>query len=230
MHDSSHRLIAVVCALSYPLLAHASIALNSAQLAAGAIALLCAAALWPALGRGSAGAWFAACALGFMCLLIASTRSAHLPLYAPPVIIPASLSWMFGRTLLNGRTPLIAQLVHAMRRPQDAQPAPEVWVYAKRLTQLWTLVLAVLATTNLTLAAIASPEGLLLSAGVEPPVVVSQQTWSWCANVLGYVLVAALFVIEYAWRRRRFPDQPYRNIVDFLQRAAIAMPALIARR
>ena len=67
-----------------------------------------------------------------------------------------------------------------------------------------------------------------LAAGVEPPVRVSQEAWSLFANVIGYLLVAAFFVIEYAYRRQRFPRQPYRNILDFLIRVLAAMPRLVS--
>ena len=44
-----------------------------------------------------------------------------LPLYLPPVLVPAFLAWVFGQTLLPGRTPLIEQLVHVLHAP-DAVP------------------------------------------------------------------------------------------------------------
>ena len=78
------------------------------------------------------------------------------------------------------------------------------------------------------LGLLAEPDGLLMAAGIEPAVTVSQEAWSLFANVIGYLLVAAFFVIEYAYRRRRFPGQPYRNMVDFFLRVLAAMPLLVS--
>ena len=90
-----------------------------------------------------------------------------------------------------------------------------------------SLIIAI-SSTSLVLGLLAEPDGLLLAAGIEPPVTVSQEAWSLFANVIGYLLVAAFFVIEYAYRRQRFPRQPYRNILDFLLRVLAAMPRLVS--
>jgi len=37
------------------------------------------------------------------------------------------------------------------------------------------------------------------------------------------------FVVEYAYRRYRFPQQPYRNMYDFLRQMAAVAPQLIGR-
>ena len=66
-------------------------------------------------------------------------------------------------------------------------------------------------------------------AAITPPVTVPQEWWSLFANLIGYLIVAAFFVIEYAYRRRRFPRQPYRNMLDFLRRMLAAMPRLLGR-
>ena len=50
--------------------------------------------------------------------------------------------------------------------------------------------------------------------------------WSLFANVIGYLLVAALFLIEYAYRRQRFPRQPYRNLLEFFLQVLAVMPRL----
>ncbi len=73
-----------------------------------------------------------------------------------------------------------------------------------------------LSLTNLVLGLLAEPDGMLLAAGITPPVTVPELWWSLVANLIGYLLVAAFFLIEYAYRRHRFPRQPYRNMLDFL--------------
>ena len=221
--------IASLIALAYPVLAHAAVTKDSAGLAVAAIGVLAAAALLPALVRGSVGAWLAALATAFACWSLMEARVPELPLYAPPVLVPAFMAWVFGQTLARERTPLIAQLIRHMHAEAEREPEPAVWPYARRLTLIWAALFALIATVNFVLGAIAVPDGLLLAGGIQPPISVPQQWWSWFANGIDYGLIAALFLIEYAWRRRRFPDQPYRNMFDFLRRMMIAMPRLAHR-
>ena len=64
-------------------------------------------------------------------------------------------------------------------------------------------------------AALATPGGCS-TVGIRAAV----ETWSLFANVLNYVIVAAVFLLEFAYRRRRFPGRPYRGSLDFLRRTA----------
>jgi uncharacterized membrane protein len=221
--------VASLLALAYPVLAHLAIVRSSGALAVAAIGVLAAAALLPALARGSRGAWIAAPIVAAACWALLGTPTPTLPLYAPPVLVPAFMAWVFGQTLSPGRTPLIEQLIRQMHAAEDREPAPEVWPYARRLTHAWTLLFLFIAAMNFVLAAIAIPDGLLVASGIEPPLAVPQEWWSWFANGVDYGLIAALFLIEYAWRRHRFPEQPYRNMFDFLRRMLIAMPRLAHR-
>jgi hypothetical protein len=65
---------------------------------------------------------------------------------------------------------------------------------------------------------------LLVHFGVDPPIAVGEAQWSWFANGLNYGLVGGFFVLEYLYRKRRFPGR-YRNFADFLQRMARLGPA-----
>jgi uncharacterized membrane protein len=116
-------------------------------------------------------------------------------------------------------------MIRLLHAPGE-EPEPAVWSYARRLTAAWTAVFGVLVTFNLLLAALAEPDGLLRASGIEPPLAVSHETWSLFTNLIEYLLVAAFFGIEYAYRRQRFPRQPYRNMLDFLRRTAAAMPRI----
>jgi len=49
------------------------------------------------------------------------------------------------------------------------------------------------------------------------------------ANLIAYVIVVAFFAVEYAYRRRRFPQQPYRNMLEFVQRLLASLPGLVGR-
>jgi uncharacterized membrane protein len=145
------------------------------------------------------------------------------------VLIPCFMAWIFGRTLAGGRTPLIERIVrlsHSPREPIDAA----VLVYARRLTLTWTVLFVFLGTVNLVLALCATPNGILPWLGVDPPVRVPRETWSLFANVLNYLIVAAFFTLEYAWRRYRFPHQPYANMFDFIRRTAALGPRIFGMR
>jgi uncharacterized membrane protein len=213
-------------ALAYSLVAHFAVVRNSMALIVVALALLIVVALLPALVRGSVPAWLtlplAAAGLWWV------SRSAHatLPLYIAPVLVPGFMAGAFGSSLLAGQTPVIEQLIRLMEPPEHA-PEQAVWAYARSLTLAWTILFVLLSTTNLGLALLAAPNGLLLVGGITPPLTVPQEWWSLFANVIGYLLVAAFFLIEYAYRRRRFPRQPYRNMLDFLLRLLAVMPRLV---
>lgn len=223
------RYVSALLAVSYPLTAYLAVSRHSYPLTVLAITLLAAAVLAPSLYRGRAVAWIALPCVAAGLWWLAHSQIKLLALYAPPVLIPAFLAWVFGHTLTRDQTPLISQLVRLLHPPED--PIDEaVWPYARRLTLAWTLLLTGIALTNLVLATFAAPDGLLLAAGLTPPFTVPQPLWSLFANLVGYLLIAAFFVIEYAWRRRRFPQQPYRNFFDFLRRTIAASPRLLNPR
>jgi uncharacterized membrane protein len=222
------RRFKILLAVAYPVVAHLAVVRASITLTVTAIALLIAVAMLPALARGSTSAWLSMPVLG--AALWSLSRSMHpmLPLYIAPVLVPAFMAWVFGQSLLAGQTPLISQLIRALHPPGE-EPEAAVWPYARALTLSWTALFIALAATNLLLAALAEPDGLLLAGGITPPITVPQEWWSLFANFIGYLLVAGFFLAEYVYRRRRFPRQPYRNLLDFLQRMLAAMPKLVAQ-
>lgn len=226
MQNSIARYLSALLALAYPVTAYVAVDRHSFSLTLIAMALLASAVLVPSLARGRLAAWIALpCAVGCLWLL-AHSRIQLLPLYAPPVLIPAFLAWVFGHTLAKDQTPLITQLVRLLHPPQD--PIDDaVWPYARRLTLVWALLLGAIATVNLLLALLVVPDGLLMAAGVMPLLPISRAVWSLFANLIGYLLIAGFFVTEYAYRRRRFPQQPYRNFLDFMRRMIAASPELL---
>lgn len=218
------RLLPALLAVSYPLLAHAAAWSGRAEIALFAGLVLALIALWPGLAARRPLPWVLLAIAVAALLALARLDLATLPLFAPPVLLNAFLAWVFGRTLAPGRRPLIETMVWVLR-DRPAQIDPAIQRYARRLTGLWAGLLGALALTNLILALCAAPDGLLLSAGIAPPVAVPLAAWSLFANVLNYLIVAAFFVIEFALRKRYFPDQPYRNLLDFTVRVARLGPA-----
>jgi uncharacterized membrane protein len=210
---------ALLLALSYPLTAHLAVLSGRAGLIAASLGLLVVLGLLPALRRRSLAAWILLIGAVAGVVFVATTRSALLLLFVPPVLINGLMAWVFGRTLSPGRTPLIEILVRLIHGPQ-ATLDDEILTYARRLTAAWTALFIVLGTTNFALALLAEPAGLLVEAGLRPPVTVPLQVWSLFANVLNYVIVGAFFAVEFFLRRRRFPQQGYRGLVDFTRRVA----------
>jgi uncharacterized membrane protein len=219
-----------VLALAYPLVAHFAVIHNSVTLIAIALGLLIVVPMLPALGQRSLAAWLAVPPIVAGLWWLSRSTHATLPLYIAPILVPGFMAGVFGSTLLAGQMPLIERLIRIMMEPDPEHatgPEPEVQDYARKLTLCWTLFFIALCTVNLVLGLLAEPGGLLLTSGVTPPVTVPQEWWSLFANVIGYLLVAAFFLIEYAYRSHRFPRQPYRNMLDFFLRVLAAMPRLV---
>jgi uncharacterized membrane protein len=195
-------------------------------LAIASLVLLAAIVLLPALARGSLIAWTSA-ALVTIALIWATGRDiAWLPLYAPPVVISFGMAWTFGQSLQAGQVPLIERIVRLLHAP-DEQLDADIPSYARRLTLLWTSLFVLLGTVNLALALCAAPNGVLLWLDVQPPFTVPRQIWSLFANLLNYLILVAFFVVEYIYRRYRFPQQPYANLFDFIRRASAIGPRVL---
>ncbi len=155
---------------------------------------------------------------------LAGTLWLDLLLLAPPVLFTGWLAWLFGRSLLGGRTPLVTRIVSALYA-QSGWPLPEgLPAYARRLTLGWALLLAGLTLANAALAVCAVPGGVLYALGREPWVAVPQHAWSWFANLLNYGMVGGFMAAEFQYRKRRFPQRPYRNGLDFARRLAALGP------
>ena len=118
-----------------------------------------------------------------------------LPLYLPPILINAALALLFGLSLLPGSTALIVRFANQMAD----HPTPRMKRYAYWLTVAWTLVFVGLTAESWLLARYATLE-----------------TWSLFVNLLNYLFVALVFVVEYPIRRRILGKLPHDGLVDFI--------------
>lgn len=213
-----------VLAVGYLSLSHLATARESHGLAALAVGLivllLLAEPLWHRRPWALAVTALAAAALW----MLKDSEHIHIALLLMPVIFLLLLAWLFGRTLQAGRTPVIGKIVRALEGGEGQEITPELDNYTRGLTALWTGVFIVLAMINLTLALVATPGGLLARAGIDAPWSISDSQWSWFANWLNYGLVGAVFAIEFAYRKHRFPGR-YKNALDFFRRMAGLGPA-----
>jgi len=210
-------------AVAYALLAHAASAGN-AHAALAALLVLVALVLVAPLAHRRAWAWVLAPLLAAGAWALHRAGWAMLPLLLVPVAFVWLVAWVFGRSLRAGRVPLINRIVSGLDRvPPDRLPA-DVAAYARGLTAAWAGVLAGLGVANLVLALLATPGGLLDQAGLASPWPITPGQWSWFANLLNYGVVGGFFVLEFQWRRRRFPGR-YHGFLDFMRRMGGLGPA-----
>jgi uncharacterized membrane protein len=116
--------------------------------------------------------------------------------YTPPLLVNLGLLWLFGRTLLPGRKPLITALAERARGVLE----PRVTHYTRRVTQAWTLFIALLGVETLLLALWASPE-----------------LWVLFAYGLNYVFIMVFFFAEYAFRRYWLADLEHPTLRQYLR-------------
>ena len=198
----------VLLACAWPLSLHLAILLAApgwparVNAAAAALGLL----IWAiadARATTAAAAAALAIALGTALLL-----APDILLLAPPVVINALVAAWFAASLRPGREPLIAVFAR-MEQGRDLQA--DLARHARAVTWAWVLLLSAIAAAALALA---------LWAPLE--------TWSLFTNFVGYALLAALLVGEYAYRRVRFRHYRHASLVELLRNVRNAK--LFARR
>ena len=187
-------------ALGYPLLAHLGVVLDEPLLQWLAMVWLLAVALGGALVKGRAWAWIVIVLASAALYVFVTMSNGLYALYVPPAVIPAALFILFARSLRAGATPLVTQIATTMRG--DTLP-PELVAYTRRVTQLWCAVCLALFVSAVTLAIWASPH-----------------LWSVMTNFVHYLVLGAVFVVEFAWRRIRYPQHEQWGLVQYLRRLA----------
>ena len=143
--------------------------------------------------------WVIALELGLRLALLISTAMTMLGLAwvnkfgLPPAIIfglphfvtNLFLMWFFARTLKNGREPLITSIA----RRVHGSLSPEIEIYTRRITFVWSLFFLLQVAVSL---------GLYIFASVE--------TWSMFINILNAPLIILMFIGEYSYRILRYRD------------------------
>jgi uncharacterized membrane protein len=132
------------------------------------------------------GAWARCVAIVGTFALAAVTLAFSSPtilLFLPPVCVNLGLAWFFGRTLAPGREALITRFA----RLEHPQPDIQRMAYTRRLTGIWAAFFLLMAAVSTALAASGAHEA-----------------WVWFTAVGNYICVAALFALEYVFRRRTF--------------------------
>lgn len=214
----------IALAAGYSLLAHLASTRDSGSLALAALLSLVLLLLLSPLAAGRVRAWLALPLLGAACWALYRAGHAQLPLLLVPAAFICLVAWMFGRTLGQGRVPLITRIVTVLESVAPERVEPDLAAYTRGLTLAWTVLLLALAAVNLALALIADPDGLLVRLGLEPPVTVTRSQWSWFANLANYGIIAGIFIVEFQLRRRRFPERAT-SFIAFLRQLGGLGPA-----
>lgn len=185
-------------ALGYPLLAHLGAVLGEAWLQWLALLWLLAISLSGALLARRAWAWLtlSGSAIALYWLVIAG--GGLYALYVPPALIPAALFIAFARSLRTDAQPLITRIATMMR----GEPLPPPLVaYTRQVTLLWCGVFVVMFASAVGLAIWATPK-----------------VWSVMTNFVHYLVLGAVFVLEFAYRRMRFRDLEPWGLFEYLRR------------
>lgn len=184
--------------LMYPPLAHWSVHYNKPEYAVYLLGLLL---LLPALlnifrsRQVSLGAGVAII-MGLALLWFPGLQGISL-VQLMPVVINGLLCGLFANSLRHGNTALITRIALLMHRDSIPQRVVD---YTRKVSAVWTLFFFFLALSNLLLA---------LFAPVE--------VWSLFANLLSYVLIGCLFLVEFFFRRRQLGDWVDYSFVDFIK-------------
>jgi len=213
-----------LAAVAYPLLAHAATLSGDGRLAALAALDLVLLVLVVPLLRLRPAAWAVFAVAAFAAAWLARGPHALLPLLLAPPAFVAAVGWAFARTLRDGRVPLVGRIAAALDGVHWPALPDAVRAYTRRVTLAWALLLFALAAADVALALLAVPGGLLVRLGVAPVLPIAETDWSWFANIGDYVVIGGFMLVEYGYRRLRFPAQAP-GLFVFLQRMARLGPS-----
>lgn len=215
--------------LAYPLLATAGAITQRQALSLAAFALLLSLVLWPALRARRPGAWLAWLGLLGTMGWLAVHGLAALALDTVPVSLNLLLAWVFGHTLGAGRQPLVAQFIEAIEGKQRLAMSG-IARYARQLTAFWTVLMVAQAVLLSLLLACQVPGGMLARLGVSSPWPVPQAWAQGYVHVGAYLVLVAVFALEYAFRRWHLRHLPHLSLHALLHRLALRWPQLIRGR
>ena len=189
-------------ALLYPILAHLGVWLQNPYLQwLALVALLVAIMSGPLTSRRLwtlVWAW-SALSVGAAALYFLTRYGGGIyMLYVPPIALPTFILYLFARSLRTGGTPLVTRFAEIMR----GEPLPPALrVYTRRVTQMWCAVATALIVSGVGAALWASPE-----------------LWSLITNVVHYVVLGAVFFLEFMYRRIRHAElQPW-GFMQYIRR------------
>ena len=195
--------LGILAFITYPILLHTYILKDEVEISRLLLvfAPLLLVASWM-IFRSVARRWwpFVALLLAGLGYYIATGEHGRVGLLAVNGLSHASLYlfllWLFGRTLLRGREPLISQIARHISGPLQ----PEIVVYTRQVTIAWCLFFILQVAASLSLY-------------IFSPVAV----WSFFINVMDMPLLAIMFIGEHTYRTARFPDHHRTSILKAIE-------------
>ena len=197
------KILLVVAFVAYPVLLHAFILKEEVEMwqLMFVFAPLLGVAAWVVF-RMVSKVWWPLLALVFAGVIYYLVAGGHgrVGLLAVNGLSNATLNlfllWLFGRTLLAGREPLISQI----SRQINGELKPEVVEYTRHVTIAWCIFFGLQVVISLLLYSFA-------------PIA----AWSFFINVLNLPLLILMFVGEKTYRTLRFPNHPKTSILKAIE-------------
>lgn len=191
------RRLALVLLVAYPVLVHGGIVLQLRWLHGLALQVLFAGIFLAPLSERRPAAWLGWLVYAGVTLSLMVYGGSIYALYLMPLVLLAMAFSAFAHSLAAGRTPLVTGMAQALH----GALSPELLRYTRQVTQLWAAVLAGMFLVALALA----------FSG-------HREWWSLFTNVITYLLMAAMFLLEFIYRRWRFPDHGRESFTTYLRR------------
>lgn len=178
----------------YPVVVHLSILFEKNQLAFWYLLLVLA---WFALERLTLLLrLFVTVSIIVLLLFFDQAMIAEKALYSIPVFICLTLFIFFANTLRAGQTPLITTIAQLT----DESLSDSARSYTRKLTMFWCVIFLCMALECLLLATLA-------------PI----QVWSLFTNVVNYLVIMLLFILEFFIRRQILPEWRKKSFRQFIQ-------------
>ena len=118
--------------------------------------------------------------------------------FLPPILIPIALAYLFGKTLIGNNTAFITVLAQKIRNTDLGEREIK---YTRNVTKIWVIFFIFCII-----------DGILLAYFADVA------TWSFVTNFVNYILMAALFIIEYSFRRIALSDLDHPGFVSFIKK------------
>ncbi len=194
-----------ILTISYPVLTHIAISQNQFELAfllLGIIAGLSVITRTRQPGKSFFMFYDFVLLIGLIILgaCIVFVDVTRVTLYLPPLLIISFITFIFTKSLMPGQEPLITRIARVIFQDDN----PEMTVYTRQVTWLWACFLIIIFVETIALTFFASME-----------------TWSLFTNVLNYVFMGILFILEYIYRQMRFG---YRHSIFYYLRGLAQFP------
>lgn len=179
--------LSITLMVAYPLVAHIAIWLEHALFIIAYIIFIF---FLIAIDKCRTQHWYS----GLILLIFAATMSYFLVqgnvqflLYIPSILILLSLFVLFSHSLLANQTPLITR--YALMISDKDKLDDRHFQYSRSVTIVWSVFFLLMAITSITLA-----------------IFFSIEIWSLFSNVISYILMSTLFILEFFYRRHHLSN------------------------